>query len=463
MADVGSQPDAENLRPRPTDAPTTIDGAQPDLHRVRVEQRHADVADVVGAEVHDHAHPVAGDEQPPLRADHRLGRVRRPAREDQRPGRVDVGLEARVGRSPTRGERAGSSESPTTSTGGSSVARSTRAGRRCRGSVMTSPQSVCCTSRSRCSPRRVWFEPDDRAARERRAAEREEVLRECCRGAPRRGGGRPSAAARGAGSPTGTTPRGTRRGSRPRSSKRIAGRVAISGSAALRRSSAAAFGGRRSGAWPGAGRGARPVAEPDIGVTLRVADARRRRGCPRTARRSVDGAGRAQGGDPVGVVAEHVGAGRRRCARRARAPCPAPPDPPRRPSPGTAAARHPSASVGNHSNRSVNCGSSATVLGVWHGAIGTSTSMPNCTHSAVDCGREDRRELGLHLAVAARVVAVLATRASARTARGGPTASQNFFQKCCSLAMNSTYPSVDAYTWYRTPPRMPAIAGSRRT
>ncbi|MCZ7525425.1 MAG: hypothetical protein M5U14_02970 [Acidimicrobiia bacterium] len=68
-----------------------------DLHRVRVEQRHADVPDVARPEVHDDAHPVARDEQAPLGADHRLGGVGRTRGEDEGPGRVDVGLDARVG------------------------------------------------------------------------------------------------------------------------------------------------------------------------------------------------------------------------------------------------------------------------------------------------------------------------------------------------------------------------------
>ena len=104
---------------------------------------------------------------------------------------------------------------------------------------------------------------------------------------------------------------------------------------------------------------------------------------------------------------------------------------------GNGSCSAPSASVGNHSNRSANCGSSATVFGVWHGAIGTSTSIPNCTHSAVDFDREDRRELGLHLAVA-RAWSPYSEPGHRSNSSVRPTASQNFFQKCCSLAMNST-------------------------
>jgi hypothetical protein len=61
-----------------------------------MEQRHADVADVVGVEVHDHRHALAGHEQAPLRADHGLRRVGRPRGEDQGPDRVDIGLEPGV-------------------------------------------------------------------------------------------------------------------------------------------------------------------------------------------------------------------------------------------------------------------------------------------------------------------------------------------------------------------------------
>ena len=129
---------------------------------------------------------------------------------------------------------------------------------------------------------------------------------------------------------------------------------------------------------------------------------------------------------------------------------------------GNGSCSAPSASVGNHSKRSANCGSSATVLGVWHGAIGTSTSMPNCTHSAVDFDPK----IGVSSACSSRLPRAWSPYSEPghrSNSSGRPTASQNFFQKCCSLAMNSTCPSVDAYTWYRTPPTIPAIAGSRRT
>ena len=222
-----------------------------------MEQRHADVAHVVGAEVHDHAHAVAGDEQPALRADDGLGRVRGPAGEDQRPDRVDRRLEAGIGRRRTPRARPRGVE-PTSSTGGSRSAIGASSAR-CPGSVMTRPQWVCSMSRSRCSPRRVWLRPTIAGAGERRAAEREEVLGRRCRAAPRR------AAARRAGS------RSRNRFAhrldsatyspwvQTRSSNRTAGRLAIVGSAAFRRRSAAAFsagerglpGGRRGPAGPG--------------------------------------------------------------------------------------------------------------------------------------------------------------------------------------------------------------------
>jgi hypothetical protein len=61
-----------------------------------VEQRHAHVADVGPVEVHDHRHPVAGDEEAPLGADDGLRRVGRPRREDETPQRVGPGLHAHV-------------------------------------------------------------------------------------------------------------------------------------------------------------------------------------------------------------------------------------------------------------------------------------------------------------------------------------------------------------------------------
>ena len=194
----------------------------PDLHRVRVEQRHAHVADVVGAEVHDHRHALAGDEQAPLRADHGLRRVRRARREDQRPDRVDVGLEARD----RLRRRAAAS---------ASCERRRRAGRRIAG--VGEPgrredrwQPVGDRREQRLVARLGEHEPavrvlrvaqevlvaarvvetDDRGADQRRAPEREEVVgrvveqdRDVARCAGR-------AAARGTAPRTGTTPRSTR-------------------------------------------------------------------------------------------------------------------------------------------------------------------------------------------------------------------------------------------------------------
>ncbi len=77
------------------------------LHRVRVEQRHAHVADVVGAEIHEHRHALAGHQQPALRADDGLRRVGRARGEDERPDGVDVGLDPRVGRPGVRREGEG--------------------------------------------------------------------------------------------------------------------------------------------------------------------------------------------------------------------------------------------------------------------------------------------------------------------------------------------------------------------
>ena len=131
-------------------------------------------------------HAVAGDEQPALRADHGLRRRRRARREDQRPDRVDVGLEAGVvgrhrrervveRRAERRRRIVGSANRLDTSTGGSSPAIGASSAS-WRGSVITSPQSVCSMSRSRCSPRRVWLRPTTAAPASAGAAEREEVL-----------------------------------------------------------------------------------------------------------------------------------------------------------------------------------------------------------------------------------------------------------------------------------------------
>ena len=132
-------------------------------------------------------------------------------------------------------------------------------------------------------------EADDRRARQRRAAEREEVLGDVVE------------EHRDMRRPTGRQP--IEEEVRPPAGLRDVlavgpdpvlepdrRAVAIAGSAALRRSSAAAFG-AGSGAWPGAGTAARGGREPDIGVTLRGA---------------VDGAGVAEGGDLGVVVAEDV-------------------------------------------------------------------------------------------------------------------------------------------------------------
>ena len=54
--------------------------------------------------------------------------------------------------------------------------RSAPAGASWRGSVITSPQCVCCASRRRCSSRRVWLSPTIARADQRRAAEREQVV-----------------------------------------------------------------------------------------------------------------------------------------------------------------------------------------------------------------------------------------------------------------------------------------------
>jgi len=63
-----------------------------------MEQGHGQVPHVVGPDVEDHGHAVAGGEQAALGAAHRLGRGRRPRGEQQHPQGVDVGLEARVPR-----------------------------------------------------------------------------------------------------------------------------------------------------------------------------------------------------------------------------------------------------------------------------------------------------------------------------------------------------------------------------
>ena len=61
-----------------------------------MEQRHAHVADVVRAEIHDDPHAVPGHEETALRADHGLGRVGRARREDEAPQRVGPGLDPGV-------------------------------------------------------------------------------------------------------------------------------------------------------------------------------------------------------------------------------------------------------------------------------------------------------------------------------------------------------------------------------
>ena len=61
-----------------------------------MEQRHGHVADVVGAHSQDDPHARAGHEDAPLRADDRLGRVRRARGEDQGPRARGVGFDAGV-------------------------------------------------------------------------------------------------------------------------------------------------------------------------------------------------------------------------------------------------------------------------------------------------------------------------------------------------------------------------------
>ena len=57
-----------------------------------MEQGHRCVADVIGSELEHHGHPVARGQQPTLRAAHRLGRVRCPGCEEQRPEGVHIGV-----------------------------------------------------------------------------------------------------------------------------------------------------------------------------------------------------------------------------------------------------------------------------------------------------------------------------------------------------------------------------------
>ena len=171
VADVG-EPPRRGEPPAEPDRARRDDRRRPtDLHRVRVEQRHAHVADVVGAEVHDHRHALAGHEQPALRADDRLRRVGRARREDQRPDRVDVGLDPGIGRVRVRGERVGerraerrragrpaSAKRPDDRTGGS------RSAIGCEQRLVPrlgdhEPAVACSTSRRRCSSRRVWLRP----------------------------------------------------------------------------------------------------------------------------------------------------------------------------------------------------------------------------------------------------------------------------------------------------------------
>ena len=59
---------------------------------------------------------------------------------------------------PTASSAGSAASRSTTSTGGSS-SRIDASSSRCRASVTTRPQSVWLTSRSRCSPRRVWLRP----------------------------------------------------------------------------------------------------------------------------------------------------------------------------------------------------------------------------------------------------------------------------------------------------------------
>ena len=95
------------------------------------------------------------------------------------PGSAASGVRARARRRATR--RAPAVRRRARRTGrrrGSAAVRSPRGASNgsWRGSVSTRPQCVCSASRSRCSSRRVWLRPDDRAADERRAAEREEIV-----------------------------------------------------------------------------------------------------------------------------------------------------------------------------------------------------------------------------------------------------------------------------------------------
>ena len=174
---------------------------------------------------------------------------------------------SRPGSSVPTAASAGSSVSPTTSTGGSSSRIDARRSR-CRDSVITRPQSVWSTSRRRCSPRRVWFSPTTAppiSAAPPNANRYSGTL--SSRTATWRGRSRGNCAIR----------RFAQRAEtawysawvHTSSPDRIAGRGPITGSVALRRSSAAAFG-ATSGACPGAGTDTRrgAVAEPDMGVTL---------------------------------------------------------------------------------------------------------------------------------------------------------------------------------------------------
>ena len=250
--------------------------------------------------------------------------------------------------------------------------RSARAARGARLGDRRARSAVCSMSRSRCSPRRVWFSPTTAGAGERRAAEREQVLGhvvEQHRDVRRPTGGQPveeevrPPARLGDVLAVGPDPV-LEPDRRPVRDRRIGG-VAAQQRGRIR---------GRQRRLPGRRRGPARAATSNLTSASLYAGARhrhvvlasRRHVCGAERRRnraavgSGDGAGLAEGGDLARRRSRGRRAAPRRCARRPRAPCPARAAPRPRPSPGTGAGPHRARRPGTSSIRSRNCGSSCT-------------------------------------------------------------------------------------------------------